>query len=174
MRYRTSCRNVCQIILFGLICFTLSVLPGSAQGLDGPVEIPLIRTDGAGETVASFAELRDALEAAVAAHAAMPSRAGVVQINLLLADLRSLIDLDGVPAAARQRVGNATALALIAVHLSLPGFAGQLMPFSQMPEIVAYTVTLLSFAALAWLFWAAVQSVVALRSTPGPDAPTGR
>ena len=293
--------------------------------------IPLVRTDDPGETVASFLEHRDALESAVAAYVAAPSRAGVAQVNLLLASLRSLIDLDGVPTAARQRVGNATVLALLdvfgrvgapdpgtlppaasfdgedvarirlpgtplrighdedgaragewlfdpgtvsaaprflagiasaplhstlgweswtttlpqltgpavptrvaaavpeswrtlwrglpvwkwvsmavgaglvwgllarihrltkrakgpraaqlhavtplltllAVQVVLPQVAAQLMPFSQMPEIVANAVTLLTFAALAWLFWAAVQTVVALRSAPGPDAPAG-
>ncbi len=65
-------------------------------------------------------------------------------------------------------------LTLIALQVFLPWFKRQLMPFSQMPDIVAHAVTLLSFAALAWLFWATVQAFVAIRSTPEPNPKMGR
>ena len=80
-----------------------------------PAGGPVLRTEGPDETVASFLSLRDALEEAVAAYLAAPSRGGVARIDDLLATLRAAIDLEAVPAAGRQRTGNATALALLDV-----------------------------------------------------------
>lgn len=98
------------------------VQPGAQAGPD----IPIVRTEGPGETLASFLALRDALEAAVGAYLAAPDRPGVARIALMLESLRATIDLEPVPAASRRRVGDATVLALldIAGRVALPDAAG--------------------------------------------------
>jgi len=109
--------------LLGVVLFCSALLAGalSAQevdrGADGAAlarsEIPVLRTEGPDETVASFLSLRDALETAVADYLAAPSRRGVARIDDVLASLRGAIDLEVVPAAGRQRTGDATVLALL-------------------------------------------------------------
>lgn len=103
-----------RAVLMVLLCVCVSTIPPAVAQINGTAaEVPLIRTDGPGETVTSFAELRAALEGAVRSYLDAPSRAGVLRIDLILANLRGLIDLDELPAANRQRLGNATVLALL-------------------------------------------------------------
>jgi MscS family membrane protein len=72
-----------------------------------------VRTDDPGKTIASFVQSSVAIENAVVRYLRNPTRNGVTHIDLLLANLRTLIDLEETPAANRQRVGNATVLALL-------------------------------------------------------------
>jgi MscS family membrane protein len=62
-------------------------------------------------------------------------------------------------------------LALLFLHTVLPRLNRALVPFSQMPDAVALTATLLSIVALAWLFWSATQAVVELRIRSRRHAP---
>jgi hypothetical protein len=80
------------------------------------------RTDGPTETLASFVALRDALERAIANYLARPTQRGVVDIGLILANLRTLIYLEAVPVANRHRIGDTTVFALLDIfgRIDLP------------------------------------------------------
>ena len=118
-------------------CVVLACAASAQEGAAGAAQAggPVLRTEGPDETVASFLSLRDALEEAVADYLAAPSRDGVARIDDLLAVLRGAIDLEAVPAAGRQRTGNATVLALLDVFGRIdPPAASDLPPGDSFDE----------------------------------------
>ena len=82
---------------------------------DSTTAIRPVRTSSPRDTVASLIRVRDELEPALLSYRNTKSAEGARHVESLVAQLSSLVDLSGIPEAARREVGTDTVMAVLDV-----------------------------------------------------------